>query len=138
MNVLAVDPGLVTGFAFWDGDTANTSESTNGLLGAMPVIMMCLPEIDVLVVEKFTINARTFKLSPQLDALYIIGNCIWLAHKRKKRLILQSPSERGFITSVKLAKLGWNLASQDDAKSAAQHLALFLYREGVLSPQDVS
>ena len=86
--------------------------------------------INRLIVESYTITARTLKLTRQPWSLEQIGALRWLAHQYRVPFILQSPAgAKGFATDEKLKAVGW-WPSSDHARDAARHLMLNLVAEG--------
>jgi hypothetical protein len=122
-TVLAVDPGLMSGWAYHheDGHRAGQLEFDE-MMGVAEFL-----EPDVFVCERYTVTAETLRKSRQTTALEIIGCLRWLAHKRGVPFVLQSPADaKRFATNKKLEAAGWLLpSSQDHANDALRHLLLY-------------
>lgn len=144
MRVFAVDPGGTSGWACWrDG------EVTSGQLEFDPFVDMfeqglqhgwC---INVIVAERFTISARTVKLSQQTTALEVIGYLRAMAHLEGIPFVLQTPADAKRFTQVdndahaRLDMLGWTqrpLAKHDHANDALRHLLLYLVKNRLIEP----
>lgn len=134
MFVLALDPGGTTGWAVWEDGHFRCGEVGDGLFGVMPLVIM--RDIDEIVMESFVISANTAKLSQSHDALHIIGAVKWHAFKNRIPVFMQKPSDRKFATSAKFKALGWNPVG-DHATSASQHLLLHLYRERIITAEQL-
>jgi len=128
--VIAIDPGLVTGFAVLadpHGEAIFSSfEQEGGRFGAAAaygnVVSIFRPEL--LVVEDFIISNATARKTAQPDPYRAIG---WLetnAHLTGVPFKLQTPSlAKGFGTNEKLKALGWYKVSKGGhANDAARHL----------------
>lgn len=75
MRVLAVDPGLRSGLAWWNGGEALEFCAT--VCDPMPTILRVqnsIELIDALVVESYTITAATAQKSQQHWSLELIGD----------------------------------------------------------------
>ncbi len=141
--LMAIDPGKQTGMAVlftppgswgrfycgeWPFDEfCNESET------------ICLAYGDELAVlwERFTITRNTHKLTPQPDAMHVIGVCRYLAARYGCRVLPEaqqatpSPPEQ-----AQLKALGWWEAGKDDSQSAAAHLLRYLVASNELPPKE--
>lgn len=128
--ILAVDPGGTTGRAEWHDGQFNSGEEPDWLawLDSRDFYH------DIFVIEKYTITAKTAKLSQQTEALRITGALEWIAYPCK-RVIMQTPAEaKAFSTDGKLKKIGWYRPGMGHANDAARHLLLCCVRRGLVDP----
>lgn len=129
MITLAIDPGLMTGIAIWDGcdevpytKEIHTREVFYAWLNDWLYIAQVDPEVEV-VIEEYQITQRTGELSKQYDALYIIGAVESMCLLRNVRLYMQSRSMKSFGTDFKLKHLGWwNPSRGNHQNDAMRHL----------------
>jgi hypothetical protein len=125
--LLAVDPGLTTGWATVNLELGMSSVSA----GQTPVDPFLdwtatLPlSSGLLIVERFTITQQTAKKSQQTDALEIIGVLKFLARRGGAQFELQTPAQaKKFCSDAQLRKLGLWKPGQDHARDALRHLVL--------------
>lgn len=137
MNVIAFDPGGVTGVAMYRGKTEEfiSSEIGNGEAGMFRWLRAAAGHcfsgpVDLYVVEKFTINATTHKKDPVsvYETLNIIGAIHYLGHARGIPVKTQTPAEaKRFATDDKLKALGmYRSTPGGHANDAARHLLTHL------------
>jgi hypothetical protein len=131
---VAVDPGGVTGVAWYVDGQFGSAEVPGGDLGFAPFWRDVLEQFNVahLVCETFTITPATASKTRQYDALYIIG---WLRSECGHLglpLTMQSPSTgKSFATDAKLRHLGWyDRTPGGHRNDAARHLLTFLAKRG--------
>lgn len=135
--VLAVDPGGLTGWAWFAPDLDPAPFSGQD----PPLDFLRRAESalerngrDVLVVcEKFTISEGTVRKSREgaLLTLRTIGALEWLAHKHGAEFDLtQTPAEaKALVTNDRLRALGWWKVGEDHSRDALRHLGLRLVKE---------
>ena len=124
MRVLAIDPGVRSGWVYWDGQTLSDCGEADqmGICG-----IISTTEADVVVIEAYRIMQSTLRESRQTASLEIIGAARYLAHRKGAKFILQTAGDaKAFITDSKLRKLGWYFAGLGHARDAARHLGLYL------------
>ena len=132
-NILAVDPGLTSGWACRQGSALITGQ-------AEFVPMMATAErfasegLDAIVVERYTITAETLRKSRQTTALELIGALRWLSHRAGVEFVLQSPADaKRFSTDTKLKAAGWlQRMSDDHANDACRHLLLYAVKNKIM------
>lgn len=131
--VVAVDPGLVTGLAvlhfpemrFGSEQVEGRHafyDTLNGVLGSgIPAELVC---------EKYVITQRSAQVSPQYDALYIIGHLDAVCHRLGIPFTLQTPAQaKSFASDDKLKRAGWYRATPGGhANDAARHLLRYVVR----------
>ncbi len=138
-SVLAIDPGLRSGWASW---------AEGGMFGAGVMSPEEVYELleewcrswsrrGVLVVEKFTITAQTGKLSPQPEPLELCGVAKFLAWKYDVPFALQTPADaKRFCPDTRLRALGWYTRGQggeDHGRDATRHLVLALAKRRLIT-----
>lgn len=134
--ILALDPGGTTGWVLFDPDTGQLAGSGeargrealyqlfDGLTSyGRPLVVVC---------EKYTVTARTAKLSQQTDALKIIGMLEYACAKAGIPLHEQTPAQaKLFSTDEKLTVLGWYKATEGGhTNDAIRHLLRWLIHTG--------
>lgn len=134
INILAVDPGGTTGWAYWKDGEFTSGEESDWLYwlceGGSPFEDI----VHHLVIEKYTITAKTAKLSQQTDALRCTGalECHAWAFTQ---VHWQTPAEaKSFSTDFKLKRIGWYRPGKGHANDAARHLLLLCVRRGLVDP----
>jgi len=142
LAVLWVDPGKMTGLAY----LSIAGQQPGHRFGALelPFQEACL-NIDSMCQgwgsslaigwERFTITSRTYKLTPQPDALHVIGVCRYLAGKHGCRVLPEAPQATpGAAEQAQLRAIGWWQPGKDDAQSAAAHLLRYCVKTGNVPP----
>jgi hypothetical protein len=125
--VLAVDPGLTTGWALWvDGDvwTGQTAGQLAFADEAWGVLHQVRP---VVVCEAYIITSETAKKSRQYEPLELIGTLRFLTHLLELEFELQTPTQaKRFSTDDKLKAAGWWVPGQGHGMDAARHLLRYM------------
>jgi hypothetical protein len=137
-TILAIDPGLTTGWANLDPDGGFRSGETKPpilflsdvermLRGPFPWAMVC---------ERYVITPETIKKSRQADPLEIIGTLKYFAEKYQTLIQFQGPAEaKTFATDKKLKALGWFRPGLGHANDAARHLLCYWVKHGLVKPE---
>lgn len=137
--ILAIDPGLTTGYALW-GAPACPGFSSGMVKGRFEFYEWLYGLLTVwykqpgsrpfqIVMERFTITVATAKKSPQPDPLYIIGHVEAIAHRDGIPFEFQLPSQAmSFATNDKLKSVGWYKPGAGHDNDAARHLLLWMVR----------
>lgn len=131
--VIAIDPGLTTGWALIDledgGLAAGETEGRINFYRTFESLVGNGRPVEV-VAEKFTINTMTARKSPQPDALYILGAVEYLCDKLGIPFSLQTPAQaKSFATDEKLRALGWySTTGEGHSNDARRHLLVYLVR----------
>lgn len=130
--VLTLDPGLRSGWSMW----AEGGAFTCGVADPEEVYELLQDwtanwgSRGLLVVEKFTITAKTGKLSPQPEPLELCGTAKYLAWKHRVPFKLQTPGDaKRFCPDARLRALGWyttGKGGEDHGRDATRHLVLAL------------
>ncbi len=145
--MLAVDPGPTPGFALYESYGLGAVEEFQAWIEPewFGAIDRARDEItaglDALVVESFRINTGTASKTQGaiIQTIEMVGVLRWIAHKRHTPFVLQPPSDAaGFSSPAKLRRIGWwTPGKADHARSATQHLLLYLVRAGAVAPSRV-
>lgn len=136
--VLWIDPGGMTGLARLERGTFTVDERAFQAAGDFIVGMTHHygPMLS-LGWERFTIFADTHKYTQQPEALEIIGLARYHATANRCRILPEQeqmtpkPGDRR-----KLEAIGWWLPGKNDAQSAANHMLVWLLRQGELPPRE--
>jgi hypothetical protein len=151
--LIAVDPGVVTGLAYWTPDTAGIPafyELTE--IDAMDLVTNWLhvaqdPSTSALVVcEDFVPRGGALTWFP--ESLHQIGYLKHLCRRMGIPYRLQQvKNAKGMMTDEKLKRLGWHrpaldayrpdITSHPQAIDAARHLALAAVKVGLIQAEDL-
>lgn len=135
MRALAVDPGGMTGLAWYDDapffrstETASYDETVRSVTDVLHN-----DKPDVLICEGFTIRAGTHKLDPVSfrQTTDLIGACRLLCWQFDIPFHRQTPAEaKSFASDAKLRTLGWyNATAGGHANDATRHLLTYLAKQ---------
>jgi len=108
-RILAIDPGGVSGIAEFDGQQFTCGEIEGGYAPLLDYAWVRLQSIDMLVIERFNINAGTHEKAREFDAVYAVGGILWMGHYAEIPVVLQQPAVgkgKMFATHDKLRTLG--------------------------------
>lgn len=137
-TVIAVDPGLTTGWAALYPDGEFRSGETKGPYEFLRTVYRLLKDqaFDwTLVVERYTITPETIKKSRQTDALEIIGALKFFAKHYNTGWAMQTPAEaKSFATDAKLRRMGWYQQGLGHANDASRHLLCYAVRNKLIDP----
>lgn len=134
--VLAIDPGLVTGWALYNLDdhpkqdvSAGETDGRHALADKVRSIISTGVTLEV-VCEDFVISERTIKTARDDNALRIIG---WLDLELEHlgiELTLQTPAQaKAFATDDKLKTIGWYDSTPGGHRNdALRHLLVYMVR----------
>lgn len=139
LHVLVVDPGLASGFAFWDATTQRPTTGTAefGTIGELAVNWHTRHAMHerVVVCESFIIGPHTAKHTQAPWSLEVIGVMRWFTHRYGAKFVLQKPVDaKGFVPDARLKKVEWFTPGRDHENDALRHLYLYLTRAGVITP----
>lgn len=128
MKIIGLDPGLKTGWAMYDTDTGEfeAKEYPRIVLYRRLDSMVFAATHPTLVVERYTINAKTAKRSAQPDALRVLGAVDFLWSTGGVFLAYSPTARKPFGTNAKLKALGWFSGGEGHADDAARHLLAYL------------
>jgi len=138
--ILAVDPGMATGLAWWDGNF-NCAESSPAMQAAEDVWLMCRRGVvDEIAMEDFRLGGGRAKTQEGTKAtLELIGAIKFIAAYNGVPVFMQWPWDaKDFSTNDKLRAAGFVTPSKPDhMRSAARHLLLRLVRNGTIDGADL-
>lgn len=145
-RVLAVDPGVTTGWSLWDPTMERPQTGQDQQYEFCRRVETWLEaswlaywakEITLeVVVERYTVGPETIKKTRQNASLEIIGVVRYLCGKFGVPFSLQTPADaKAFATNEKLKRCGWWSPGQQHANDATRHLLLGLARRGNLPEQ---
>lgn len=136
MDTLAIDPGLVTGWAMFQRNQLTGQGQVDGgrfqfynwFEGIVDGYGSMLDGRLRVVCEDFIISDRTVKSSRQPDPHRIIGYLEGRCHELTVEFYLQTPAAaKSFCTDTKLRALGWYSPTPGGhANDATRHLVTFL------------
>lgn len=142
--VVAIDPGISTGFAVWSPSTLFIDSGQRPSLEVLDELTMLFMRMQTsvkeqsrLVVENYIIPIRSVTRNEEASrTLRVIGAVEWIAHQAGVESVhLQLPAERTVISMAMLKRWGWVGAYEKvgrDAFSAMQHLGSYLLQTGVV------
>lgn len=128
--IVGVDPGKTCGHALLlTHDPLGTlmagQHPPMELVDRVHLHLGAVPGPGLIAVERFTVTARTAQLSPQLDAVEVIGCLRWLAYRYGVDLLLQTPAAaKRFASDVHLRIWGVYDTRNDHANDATRHALL--------------
>lgn len=142
MRYLAIDPGLVTGAAYFDtkypDEDPFTWEIPGGLAGFVEWHWDTVSEYhgpfytDHVTIEDWRVRPNTHKLTPQPDPYLIIGYVQGYGYREEIPLSKVGPSEHkafnGKGKNSKVRRLGWGEATMDGHDEDACSLLLHTLR----------
>lgn len=144
-DIIAIDPGLASGVAHVivgpEGFTIVTTdelapwETGEWLRASLRLVPD--PDTTAVVIERFTITAKTAQNSQAPWSLEIIGQSRWIVWDEispERDLILQSVSDsQAAFTNDRLRSFGlWHRGGHGHAVEALRHVALFAHRQKIL------
>lgn len=138
--IYGVDPGKMTGVCVVQTSDDNSSmtilsHAELDVESFVSHVEEWAPRSDVVVCEKFTVNARTARTTFQPYSLEVIGmvrSALIRAGRGPESLILQAPSAaKNVASNDALRDLGlWYRGGAGHANDAARHVALYLLQRG--------
>ena len=142
MRILTIDPGLTTGLAYANFEDGSLpvpfTDMPHGFEAAVNAFndfldseMPTYRYPDLVVIEKFTINAQTAKKSTAGSnlAIELIGAAKYLAYMINIPVEEQSPADaKNFATDAKLRRIKWHRPGPDHQNDALRHLLLAAVR----------
>lgn len=145
--IIAVDPGGTCGFVSWsNGEVQVSGEiAPYALLDWVDHVATTPPwtSLHILIVaEKWRVTNKTARYSEQLDAPYVIGTLMWIAHRNANVTFeTQHVAKDGKSSPCPdrtLRALGWyKRTGGGHQNDAHRHLYIALIRHGWSPPPDV-
>lgn len=147
MHVLAIDPGLRSGFAWWEYDSWGAEEADyddfGNWLDTWLAGLVELPDARQqvrIVVERFNVSERTLKTAGStywsIELLGVVKDRC-LRHGLNMPVLQEPANAKAFASDAKLKKLGWYYGSSSDnaghADDASRHLLLYLAVNGMIN-----
>lgn len=147
MKILAVDPGITTGYAFTEWDMSNKLPMEVPFYTKLPEDkikryqgkyhrdfenLMLKYNPDVIVMENFRIYPSKAKslIGDEMETSQVIGIVKYIAHKKQVPVILQMASQaKKAFPREKLERLGINPSQNDEVRhsgDAVKHLLYFI------------
>lgn len=131
MQIAAIDPGNVIGFAIY-----STERGYYDCWEHWDLEIENLANCDVIVLEKFVPRPGAKTHEPKAEQQ--IGVVKAFCEARNIRLAEQMPAARKWSTNNKLKALDWYFKTTDDHQiDATRHLLRFLVKEALLHADDV-
>lgn len=136
MDILAIDPGNVTGVAWWHhSDFKVRAEIERGLYGFVDwwrsnVGGLGWPEPDLVLIEDFIIRADTHRKTREPAAYELLGWVKGKCHEAGIPIDVIGPSEHSGFSAYKtkktskLVRLGWHIPSKDMHYDSAASILL--------------
>lgn len=130
MRIIALDPGLTTGYAKIGPDLGVNYHQIHGRFNVYTELRRAARtgEETVLVCEDW--KPRAGALSEQVDPHRIIGWAEGFAHNEGWPFVLQQAGsvkgKRPWMSDDKLRRIGWWVPGKDHARDALKHLAFFI------------
>lgn len=130
MILAGIDPGLMTGVVAirWNGvglpDPPVLESWQVPFEDAPEFFQYFIPRMDILVMERYTISARTLTATRQYEALYTLGGCIFQASLSGVPVRMQMASDaKTAYPNERLSELGWKVRGRH-ARDALRHALL--------------
>jgi hypothetical protein len=136
--VLWIDPGLFTGLARLERGIFTVDEREFQAAGDF-IVGMTAHYGPMLAVgwERFTIFADTHKYTQQPEAIQIIGVARYHATANRCRILPENEQMTPKANDRRmLESIGWWVPGKNDAQSAANHMLVWLLRQGELPPRE--
>jgi hypothetical protein len=156
MDIIAIDPGLVSGCAHVRVDTNDDNVVDIAVLETAELgpietgewLDHRLSDLSInnvrLVLERFTITARTGANTQAPWSLEVIGQSKWIMSRfdpeRSPLVFLQSPADaKTAMPNPRLRELGlWHRGGKGHANDALRHAGLYLLRQKLIGPRLVT
>lgn len=127
--IVAVDPGKMTGLAWWEEGQWVPGFAEQPLYEAVERIHrgLHIGQVQVVVCEDFIISGRTVKTNQgKLWSLRGIGALEYLCRISNASFVLQRAVDaKTFATDEMLRTVGWYVPGMNHARDATRHLLLY-------------
>jgi hypothetical protein len=126
VSIIAIDPGATCGVFEFNLETCNGyhDELTPYELAKTLDTEVDPDTVDAIVIERYT--QQSTKLTPQHDALMVIGVVTYLAKKYDWRIITQSRADKSRVDNETLMHIGWYASRATHSNDAARHALIGL------------
>ncbi len=125
-----VDPGFMCGLLWVHCDsgkaTGGDAHAYTTLTNVENIISSTRHRTEI-VCERYTITQQTAKLSPQHDALEVIGTLRYLCRKYDVSFELQARADRLRVSHATLKKIGWWIPTPGGHTNEAARHALIAF-----------
>lgn len=139
VNILGIDPGNVTGGAWYSRESGDDHASIgaleipDGLDGLADWLDREIPAVfDLVVIEDFVVNAQTHRKTREPDAMRGVGYAMGWAHIHGvPSLVIPAAEHKGFskvnrrASENKIVRLGWGERTLDGHGDDALSLVLY-------------
>lgn len=131
-RILAIDPGLTTGFAIFDQQSPMEGFAWQAKLDHVEFVDELNEQWpNIIVCESFVHTHRT---GVDYTPVEMIGLVKWHAQKRGILLVLQTPAYgKAFFSDDKLKKIHAYKAGMPHAMDALRHLHQFMMKQGLFN-----
>lgn len=132
MSIIAIDPGKICGVFEYNLKTGNRyhDEIDSYRLARMLDTEIDPGCVDAIILERY--SQQSTKLTPQHDALMVIGIVTYFAKKNDWRLIMQSRADKARVSNETLRKILWWATRGTHSNDAARHALIGLSK---IAPQ---
>jgi len=140
MSILALDPGLTTGWAYHYDSGHFESGQTDFLETCTLVANLAATNHNLVIVsESFLITVNTAKNTQAPWSLELIGVFRYIAQSKLGReLVLQTPANaKKFADDERLKRMGFWLPNNRHANDAARHLLLYMASAKMLTAEQL-
>lgn len=145
--VIAVDPGLVTGYSTWSAEKGFLADSSGQMdwidfehwLWEQGRLIHEAGKTLWVQWEKFSITARTVRTAVQYESLYVNGMILFMCkHFGFEQGSSQPEQVMRIFSDTALKALGWYLDGLGHQHDSARHLGLVLLQRGVITSKDMA
>ena len=135
MRVLAIDPGNVTGVAYFDTSLGEPDSWEDEPFEVINYVEDLTATLDAVVCESFIPRPGAYSWQP--EALYTIGAVRYVCRREGVTFVLQSPADaKRFSTNEKLKRLGWySPTTGGHSNDALRHLLLFSVKNRLINTE---
>ena len=137
--VLAVDPGLMTGWVVWSEGEIRAAGQSEFFDFCEEVEALYMPAVvgdqsgcpTHIVCERYDISAETLRKSRQYEALELIGVLKYIAHREGAEYVASQRSNKTFSNDDRLRAAGWLARPKHENRhenDAKRHLLTWLCR----------
>lgn len=146
MRVIAFDPGLTTGWAAYDTETAEFRSGQTQFMETGYQLEWELQKAQhdkapiTVIAESFLITVNTAKNTQAPWSLELIGVIRYMTKRNiDAAIILQKPGDaKAFSSDDKLKAMGFYVPGMKHANDAARHLLLHAAKSGLLTREQLA
>lgn len=131
MNILSIDPGLMTGVSVIDWSNRDKPSKVEtcelDIKGFYDRIEDLVKSSDVVVMENFIVTVASAKKDFQPFSLHLIGLVGYLCYHNQKKLVMQDPLDREFTPNQVVKDLDlWHKGGAGHANQASRHAFYYM------------